>query len=357
MKLIKNLFILSIITFLAVSCEKGIDPITAISPGTDMEDPTIAITFPEVGKIVRSQDSIANITFKFTAVDDIELKSIVIQLDGTEIGNLTTFKDYRRAVVDFYYDQLTDGNHTLLITVTDLSGKVVSKSLAFRKVTVEPYTPLNGEILYLPLDGDYMDLITGKEAAKTGSPTFAEGIIGDAYKGAADSYLTYAADELMTSTEFSMAFWIKVNSLPTRAGVISISSPRTPSDSSRISGFRFLREGTEEEQKFGINFGIGKTEVWMNPFYTFTPDNSWIHVAISISNTKANVYINGEMVMETEIDAPLSWKDCTSMTIASGIPNFVYWEHFSDLSLYDEMHFFNKAITAEVVQTLYTAEK
>lgn len=353
MKSIRNLLILSLFTLLAISCEKELDPITAISPGNDMEEPTLSITYPEVGKVVRSQDSIAKVTFKFTAIDDIEIKSIVIQLDGEEIGNLTSFKDYRRAVVDFVYDKLTDGNHTLLITVTDMTGKITSKSLNFRKVTVPPYTPLSGEILYLPLDGDFLDLITGKEAAKTGSPTFADGKLGNAYLGAADSYLTYPADEFMTSTEFSMAFWIKVNSMPTRAGVISISPPAE----SRNSGFRFLREGTEAEQKFGINFGIGETEIWMNPFYTFTPDNNWIHVAISISTTKATVYVNGAMIMETELDAPLSWKDCSTMTIASGMPNFVYWEHFSDLSQYDEMHFFNKAISQEIVQTLYTAEK
>jgi len=353
MKLIKNLFILSLIAVFAVSCEKGLDPITPVSPGSDMEDPTLVITYPEVGKVVRSQDSIAKVTFKFIAIDDIELKSIVIQLDGTEIGNLTSFKDYRRAVVDFVYEELTDGDHSLVITVTDLTGKIVTKTLNFRKVTVPPYTALAGEVLYLPLDGDYMDLITGKEAAKTGAPTFAEGKIGNAYAGAADSYMTYPAAELMTSTEFSMACWIKVNSLPTRAGVVSISPPAE----SRNSGFRFLREGTEAEQKFGFNFGIGETEVWMNPFYTFTPDNTWVHVAVSISTSKAIAYVNGEMVLETEIDAPLSWKDCNSMTIASGVPNFVYWEHFSDLSLYDEMHFFNKAISAEVVQTLFNAEK
>jgi hypothetical protein len=41
------------------------------------------------------------------------------------------------------------------------------------------------------------------------------------------------------------------------------------------------------------------------------------------------------------------------MTLGSGMPNFIYWEHFSDLSLYDELHMFNRAITAAEVQALY----
>lgn len=353
MKIIKNIFLGCLAAMVLSSCEKGLDPITPLSPGNDIEDPTLTITFPVAGKPVNLMEGDSIVTFKFIAVDDIELGSIKIDIDETEIANITSFKDYRRAVVDYAYAGLEDGNHKLTVTATDLVGKSVSKFVNFRKTTLPPYEPLEGEVLYIPFEGSYLDWINGVEASKTGSPTFAPGKLNDGYVGATDSYLTLSSAGI-TSPQFSVTFWIKVNSTPDRAGILSLSPP----GDSRNSGLRIFREGTIDEQKIGVNFGIGASEVWMNPIYTFAPDGSWLHVALTIADDKAVAYINGEMVMENikETPAPIDWAGVTSLTIGSGQPNFVYWEHFSDLSMYDEIHFFNRAITAEEVQALYNVE-
>jgi hypothetical protein len=345
MKIVKYLLGSVLVAAFTLSCNKGIDPITEVSPRPDQSAPELNITFPVEGKIVRSSDEVATVTFKLLATDDIEIQSVVIQLDGIEIANLNSFKDYRRAKIDYVYNGLTDGDHVLTSTVTDLTGKTNSKTVHFKKVTAPTYTPLDGEVLYLPFEDNYLDLITGNSATVVGSSTFAEGKIGNAYSGAADAYVTYPTDGIV-GDEFSLAFWYKVNSTPDRGGLISIS----PTGESRNSGFRFLREGSATEQNLGINFGIGETEVWMNPFFTFAVEAQWMHIAISISTTKATIYIDGQMIIEQEIDAPISWTGCSSMTIASGAPNFTYWEHFSDQSLFDELHVFKRAITATEVQ-------
>ncbi|HLO91441.1 MAG TPA: LamG-like jellyroll fold domain-containing protein [Lentimicrobium sp.] len=351
MKRIKTLFISCLVAAMAVSCEKGIDPITPLAPGNDVEDPTIEINYPVTGKPVRLQEGETLVTFKVTATDDIEIASVKLDIDGTEIGTVNSFKDYRRAVINYDYDGLTDGDHKLTVTVTDLAGKSKSKFVNFRKVTVPPYTPMEGEVLYLPFDGDFTEYINGAAIAVTGSPSFSEGINGDAYQGNTDSYITLSTDGII-SPEFSIAFWINVNASPDRAGIIAIS----PVGESRAQGLRLFREGTATEQKLGLNFGDGTAEVWMNPFYTFNPDGSWIHVALSIGQDKAVAYINGEQVMEyiPTTPAPIDWTGVTSITIGSGMPNFVYWQHFSDLSKYDDMHFFNRAITAEEAAALAT---
>lgn len=354
MKIVKNIILGCLVAMMFTSCEKGLDPITPLSPGSDMDDPTLTITFPAVGKPVNVMEGDTIITYKFTAVDDVEIGSIKIDIDGTEIATLTSFPDYRRAVVEYKHSGLPDGDHKLTVTVTDLTGKTVTKFVNFRKTTLPPYEPMEGEVLYIPFDGTNLDYINGLEAAKTGSPSFAEGIKGDAYAGAADSYLTLPTAGL-TAPEMSISFWIKTNSAPDRAGILVLSPP----GDSRNSGIRIFREGTADEQKIGVNFGVGTTEVWMNPIYTFAPDGSWLHVVLSISQAKAVAYINGEQVLEylPETPAPIDWAGVTSMTIGSGQPNFVYWEHFSDLSLYDELHIFNRAITPEEVQTLYNISK
>lgn len=352
MKRIKTLIFGCLVAAIAVSCEKGLDPITEVAPANDVQDPTIEINFPVVNKPVRLQEGDSLVTFKVTATDDIEIGSVKLDVDGAEIGNITSFKDYRRAIISYPYTGLADGDHTLTVTVTDLTGKSKSKSMNFRKVTVPPYDPMDGEVLYLPFDGDFSDIINAAEVTVTGSPAFSEGINGDAYTGTANSYISIPTEGI-TAPEFSIAFWINVNSTPDRAGIIAIS----PVGESRNQGLRLFREGTSTEQKLGLNFGNGTAEVWMNPFYTFTPDGSWIHVAISIADDKAVCYVNGEQVMEyiPETPAGIDWTGTTQITIGSGMPNFVYWEHFSDLSKYDDMHFFNRAITPEEAATLATA--
>lgn len=354
MKIIKYLFFSLLIAAFAVSCNKGLDSINPVDPGTDEAAPELTISYPTEGKIVRSPDSLATVFFKFLASDDFELKSVIIQLDGTEIGNITKFTDYRRLDASFKYSELNNGVHTLVITATDLTDKSVTQSVNFIKITTEVYVPLDGEVLYFPFDGDYKDAIAEKELTVVGTPDFVnDGKVNLAYVGDSASYMTYPTDGIL-GTGFGVAFWYKLNATPLRAGVLAISPP----GDSRNSGIRFLRENSGAKQNFGINFGIGTTEVWMNPFITVDTLNQWIHFAISISETSAVIYVDGVMVKENlAVAAPISWADCTSLSIASGAPNFTYWEHFSDKSLYDEMHIFKRAITAEEVQSFYAVKK
>jgi len=355
MKLIKYLIICSLVTVLAVSCDKGLDPIIQVDPKPDVSDPTLVINYPVEGKPFVSPDEPATITFKLVATDDVELKSVVLQLDGTEIGSLTDFKDYRRADVQFNYN-LSSGDHTLTVTATDLTDKSITKSISFKKITAPVYIPLDGEVLYFPLDGYYLDLISGNAATPVGTPGFATGKVNDAYAGATDSYLTYPGNIITAGSEFSLSFWYKINGDPLRAGILAIS----PVGDSRSFGLRLFRENSGANQNIGLNFGDGSAEIWMNPFITAPPDQDWMHIAITISSTKATIYVNGEIPAtngELELTAGIDWTGCDAMTIGSGQPNFVYWEHFSDLSLYDEMHIFTRALTAAEVLSLYQIKK
>lgn len=357
MKIIKYLMIISLVTVFAVACEKGLDPINKVDPGTDETAPVLAIAYPIDGKIVRSTDSIATIKFLVEAEDDIELKSVVVQLDGTTIKEMTTFLDYRRVDLAINYAQLLDGDYTLTATATDMTDKSASQAISFKKITVPPYFPPEGEVLYFPFDGSNDDIITGNQVDVVGSPGFVEGKIGDAYAGATDAYLTYPTEGIL-SDQFSIAFWYQLNPEPARGGIFNISRPYNEyNDTTRYKGFRMLRENAGDKQNIGINFGIGAAEVWMNPFITIEPTGEWMHIAVSISDTNAVIYVNGAVVMEKPgLTAPINWEGCTSMSIASGSPNFTYWDHFSDLSLFDEMHIFSRAITAEEVQALYAIE-
>ncbi|MFA5419157.1 MAG: LamG-like jellyroll fold domain-containing protein [Bacteroidales bacterium] len=359
MKIIKYLFFCSLIAAFAVSCDKGLDPINYVKPGPDTLSPTLTINFPTEGKLVSVKEEFLPVTFKLVAADDIELKSVILQLDGTEIYSITTFIDYRRLELSYDKDSISNGNHVLTVTVTDLADKSVAQSINFMKITTPVYTPLDGEVLYFRFDGDYLDAISGKELTVVGTSGFADvGKVNLAYAGATDAYMTYPTEGILGS-EFSVAFWYKLNAVPQRGGIMSISRPYTVyNDSTRFKGLRILRENNgTTKANLGLNFGIGAAEVWMNPFITVDTASVWMHIAISISDTSATIYFNGEAVKEQSIVSKLDWTDCSSMSIASGQPNFIYWDHLSDLSLYDEMHIFKRAITAEEVQAFYAIKK
>jgi len=356
MKSLKYLFFCTLIAVFSVSCKKGLDPINPVDPGPDLLPPVVLITDPTEGKVVLSTDSVGPVTFKFSASDDIALKSVTVVLDGTEIGSYISFTDYRRFAPDLVYDQLNTGNHVLTVTAVDKTDKTDSKTVNFRKVLAPPYDPMEGEVIYLPFDGSYLNYIGYNEAGVVGSPSFAPGKKNDAYAGATDAYVTYPTAGVI-GEEFSFAFWMQVNSTPVRAGVVVIGRPGTGNDEDRKFGLRLFREGTVTSQKFGLNVGIGTTDVWKNPFVTIPVAKDWVHFAIAIEPTLISIYVNGDTVSTVKLIAPIDWTDCSSISIASGEPTFTIWEHFSDLSLYDEMHFFDRAITREDVQTLYNVKK
>ena len=226
----------------------------------------------------------------------------------------------------------------------------------------KPYIPRAGEIFFMPFEGTYKDVVGGKDAVKVGSASFGAGKIGKAYAGAAGSYLTYPAAELTKTTSFSAAFWIKVNATPDRAGILTLGPPdeaNPTAPNNRTSGFRFFREGSPTAQIFKLNAGNGTADTWfdgggdatINP----TPGD-WIHLAYTISPTKCVVYINGEMVKQGDFTG-ISWTGCDILSIMSGAPRFTGWNHFSDLSLMDELHIFNKALTQDEVKAILNAEK
>jgi hypothetical protein len=210
---------------------------------------------------------------------------------------------------------------------------------------------MEGEVFYLPFENNFIDVISANEVPQVGSPAFTTGKVGDCYQGVPDAYLKYPSKDIV-GPEFSISFWYKINPDPVRGGIIAIS----PEGDSRSVGLRMFHENSGDKQNIGLNIGIGSSEVWMNPFVKVATNEDWIHIAISISTSKAIIYVNNAVAQETDLASPIDWTGCPSISIGSGAPNFTYWDHFSDNSLYDELKFFKKAITADEVNQLYSVK-
>ncbi len=347
MKIFKHVLAGLFAVVFATACNEGIDKITFVAPGTDASAPVININYPTEGVKIQVPELLTNIIIQFEATDDIELKSIEVLMDNVADTTFTVFKDYRRAVKEYEYKGLTNGIHKLTIKATDMQGKVTSTLVNFEKKP--PYEAIyDGEKFYMPFDGDYVEKISFKAATVVGAPGFAgEALKGtNAYKGATDSYLSFPLTGL-TGNEFSAEFWYKVNASPDRAGLISIS----PGGEDRTKGLRFFREGSATSQRFKLNVGTGAGETWNDGGLLVAPATSWVHLAFTVSQTSCIIYINGNVAASVP-SSTIDWSGCTSISIGSGVPNFAYWDHKSDLSKFDELRFFNKALTSDEIQNI-----
>lgn len=347
MKVLRNLFILAVTILAASGCNEWIDPISYVAPGQDENAPVITISYPQEGTSLQVPELVTSVNIKFEVTDDIELKSVSVMIDGTEITSYDEFIDYRRAVKEYLYSNVTNGAHTLTIEAVDMDDKTSVAEVHFEKKP--PYTPLyDGEVFYMPFDGDYVEKISFVAATPVGTPGFAGTALKglNAYQGAASSYLTFPATAFQSS-EFSGAFWYKVNPTPDRAGILNASV--TGED--RKYGFRLFREGNATSQRIKLNVGTGTGETWNDGNMIVAPGTEWVHIAFTVSATNVIIYLDGQ-VAATVAGAGINWTGCNSLTIGSGAPNFIYWNHGADLSQIDELRLFDKALSQSEIQTI-----
>lgn len=351
MKKLQHIGILLLTLFVVAACDDNyIDKISYVAPGDDESAPVITFTAPTDGYEIKVPDLVSSVTISFEVTDDIELNTISLRFDGTEIATYAPadYTDYRRAVKEKTYNNVTLGTHVISIVATDLQGKSSTKSVTFSKVS--PYTAkYPGEVFYMPFEGDYMEMITFKNAGVVGSPGFASDGLQQtkAYSGATDAYLTFPIDQLKF-TEFTVGLWVKVNTTPDRAGILTVGS--TNDDAGRQHGFRLFREGSLSSQRFKLNVGTGSGESWNDGGVIDPRSGDWVYVAFTVTPTQNIIYLNGQAVNTSAMSGTIDWTGCAQLSIGSGKPTFDYWNHLSDLSHFDNLRIFDHALTATEIQ-------
>lgn len=352
MKNIYKLFIgLFSICVMLTSCSDGIDPITPVEAGADMGAPEVTISAPLDGNTIKVLDEISSVDIKFKVVDDIEIDNIEVMVDGNVIATMNDFLDYRIVNEELTYDNIANGDHSVTIKATDMDGNSTSKTVNFSKEP--PYTPkFQNEFLYMPFDGDYVDLITLKSSEVTGNLSFAgESFLGsNSFTGASDSYLNYPFDGSI-GTEFTATFWYKVSGDPDRAGILVAGA-----DENRTQGFRLFREGSADAQTIKLNVGTGAGEVW-NDGGTIDPNSDeWVHVAFTVTSEETVIYLDGMPVNTGNMAGmAIDWTGVEQLTIGAGGETFSYWNHLHDTSSIDELRFFDAALSQEEIQSLISA--
>jgi len=333
----------------AVSCDEGIDSITEVDPGPDAGSPVVTIISPTEGSEITGLELIVPITIKFKVEDDIEVGSVVVNLDGVQIASYDTFLDYRIANEEYTYDSLVSGEHVLTVTGTDLVGNVTTATVNFSKAP--PYEALfAGEVFFMPFDGNYTELLSITDATEVGTPEFSSDHFAgiNAFKATEDSYLTFPVENMFGSN-MSGAFWYKVNGAPDRSGILTVGND-IPEN--RNQGFRLFREGSATEQRIKLNIGTGDGDHWNDGGVIDVTAGEWVHVAFTISPTETVIYLNGLPVNTTIPSGSIDWSGCTDITIGAGGETFSYWGHESDDSLMDELRLFNTTLSQDDVQNM-----
>lgn len=341
-----------------VACNEGIDPITQVAADADEASPVVIINAPVDGAKFKVNDPVISVDIDFEVTDDIEVGTIKVLIDGTEIASMSEFKDYRRVLENVTADNIATGVHELKVVATDLDGKSTTETVTFEKEP--PYIPVfANEILYMAFDNDYTELISVTPTTRVGTPGFAgESVVGtNAYQGATDSYLTFPTADLQLGNELSASFWYKVNNDPDRAGILVIGPPdavNPDSQNNRKQGFRLFRENAGGKQRIKLNVGNGTGDAWIDGGAAADIDpaaGEWVNIAFTISDTAAIVYINGQEVKQTTITG-VDWTDCDVLSIMSGEPRFFGWNHREDLSAMDDLRLFDKALTQAEIQNI-----
>lgn len=349
MKNLKTVIFGCLALFLMASCYEGIDPISQVDPGPDAGAPVVKIIKPANGLEIQVPEPVTSTMVQFRVEDDIEIVSVVVMLDGSQIASYDHFLDYRIANLEFMQDNIATGDHVLSITATDLSGNVTTAISNFTKSP--PYTPMYaGEQFYMPFDGDFTELVSVKAATEVGNPGFGgEAYAGsNSYKAGTDSYITFPTEGLNLGANFSGAFWYKVNASPDRAGILTIGA----SADDRNQGIRLLREGGPENQRIKLNVGTGNSDSWNDGGEINVATGEWVHVAFTISETQSKIYLNGMEVNTGNLGAPVDWSGTSEIVIGSGGPTFSYWDHKSDSSLMDELRLFDKTLSATEITAM-----
>ena len=352
--MIKKLFIPIVIAILLISCKDGfIDEITQVSPGEDTGAPIVTAISPANGSQVNAPNDVSNVVFEIEVTDDVELANISVQLNGTAIASYDSFKDYRKLIIDLE-EELGLGTYEVQVSATDVSGKSTNETITFTKInTIREL--MNESVLHLDFNGDFEDNISSTSATVVGSPSIntSDGVDGDSFSGATDSYLSFPTTSL-TNPEFSAAFFYKLNDTPDRAGILVMGPiDDTPPANNRTKGFRLFRENVGGNQRITLNAGNGTADSWFNSDseYHLAPGSDWVSVAFTISDSECIVYINGEVAAQGAFTG-IDWTDCDILSIASGDPRFVEWGHLSDESLIDELLIYDRVLSAEEVGLL-----
>lgn len=377
----KSIKILSIALLMAtMSCNDGyIDDISTVDPGPDVDAPEATIKYPNGDVTIPFTESETDIEFSFAGSDDIELQSITISLDGSQLETYSEFIDYRNLDEVFSVEGVSTGEHTFNVDVTDISGKTTTESITFE--VTNKYIAKTGEIFYMPFEGNtYLDLISETEATTGGSPGFGVGLKNGkaaSFSASTMSYLLFPGDAFSQVESYTLSFWVNATFVDddengSNDGVLGLVGLSNVSQFwGNLDFFVENNSNPTDGADMRIHTRNDDSETWItnvNDFAGFF--GQWSHHVLSYNGAtkEFNYYINGVLATTTTAgwDDALTFTEsgpmvmgCVqfqtdpSLTSATGAQG---WASYLTGRL-DEVRLFNIALSEQGVTDLYNSEK
>lgn len=232
--------------------------------------------------------------------------------------------------------------YTATLTVTDDDGGVGSDTVLITSRAKQ--TPR--QIAFYTFDGNFQDSSgNGNHGTETiGTPTFVEGIIGQAAKfDGRSGVLVPDSDSLDLADSFSFSMWIyKIDGGGSYAPIL------TKGHTAEYGPYSFLHDAWGDSP--GMRLVSGDTHGTFSHLFPNTPmpDNEWYMATVSWDGTMARYYINGEF------KAQIPWKGVfanTDYKLTIGFDPPGATEYYKGLM--DDFRMFNYPLTEEEIEQLY----
>ncbi|WP_390601570.1 LamG-like jellyroll fold domain-containing protein [Bacteroides sp. f07] len=209
-----------------------------------------------------------------------------------------------------------------------------------------------------------------------GTPRFAEGINGKAYQGAADTYMVAETPEALKDSienlgSFTVAFWMKSGAPITNGtGLFTISN--TEADWGNLDIYlEWNYNGTEAKIKVRMNnVNSGTEEIrWLETLISDVLIDDWVHMAFKYDEKTSTleIYRNAEKVVSQVYPnyGKLKFKNVGKMALGAfqfttnprltdNTSNMDWARNYS--GMFDQFHFYNKALKRSEIRNLYVTK-
>ena len=223
------------------------------------------------------------------------------------------------------------------------------------------YVPTDGLVAYYPFNGNANDESGNGNHGTVNGATLANDQNGNENKayefivdqgaswGSPQQEIEIGFNSSMNSNFLTLSAWVNPRVKP------SPYNDRSHSIFGRWDGgvsneiFRF-GIGNDNALYFQINDGNNNVE---NYYGGNIPFDSWTHVAAVLNEKNIKLYVNGQMVSDQLFENNINTTGSSDLTIASMPMSNGTWYFFD--GYLDEMGYWNRALTEQEVQNLYTS--
>jgi hypothetical protein len=303
---------------------------------SDTQPPTVSLQSPADGAIVAG-----SITMTALAADNVGVAGVRFLLDGVSIGAEDTTAPYSIA---WNTAGTANGTHQLAATVRDGSGNTATASPI--TVTVNNLAPTSLVVALGFNEGAGTATVDASGKGNSGTLSSASWTAGKYGSGVSfngtSSWVTVAdAASLDLTGSFTMSAWVKPSSIAGNWRTILLKE-----SSGGLAYSLYAADGAARPPAGYVSVGGGDVLV-VAP--SAVPLNTWTHLAVTVSGTQMQIYVNGVSVAARNFSGTVS---VSSNPLRIG-GNAVWGEYFA--GVIDEVRIYNRVQTqAEVLADMNT---